>query len=101
MSDTKKWTKAQIAEKLMTNDAWLIRGLLAIYEKQTDDEKNSELTKESNGIGFNAFDATILTDMVKQYKNTRGFLSVRQLAIVRKKMKKYAGQLTRIANGEV
>lgn len=100
MTNSKKWTKEEIAAKLADDDAWLIRGLLAIYSKQTDEEKNSDITKVDNGIGFNAFDATILSDMAKQYNRTK-FLSKRQLVIVRKCMKKYAGQLTKIANGEV
>jgi hypothetical protein len=100
MTEAKKWTKEEIAAKLAGDDKWLIRGLLAIYAKQTDDEKNSDITKEENGIGFNAFDATILSDMAKQYNRTK-FLSKRQLEIVRKCMKKYAKQLTKIANGEV
>lgn len=97
---TKKWTKEEIAEKLMTDMVWLIRGLLAIYDRQTEDEKHSDVTKEDNGIGFNAFDATIMSDMAKQYKRTK-YLSARQLLIVKKCMKKYAGQLAKIANGEI
>ncbi len=98
---TKKWTKEEIKEKLKTDDAWLVRGLLAIHARQTDDEKSSETTKEDNGIGFSAFDASILTDLVNQYKRTDGFFSKRQIALIRKKMIKYSGQLARIANGEV
>lgn len=94
----KKWTKEEIAAKLATDDKWLIRGMLAIYERQTEDEKCSETTKEQNGVGFNGIDATIMSDFVKQW-NTAGWLSTRQKALIRKKMAKYAGQLTRIANG--
>lgn len=94
------YTKEYITAKLATDDRWLVRGLLAIYARQTDDEKNSETAKEDNGIGFNAFDALILTDLVNQVKRTN-YLSKRQIALVRQKMKKYAGQLARIANGEV
>ena len=97
---TKKWTKDEIKAKLESDNEWLIRGLLAIHSRQTEDEQNSEMTKEDNGIGFNAFDAAILTDFVNQY-NTAKFLSKRQIILVRKKMLKYAGQLTRIANKEV
>lgn len=93
------YTKEQIAQKIATDDKWLIRGLLAIHNRQTEDEKHSETTKESNGVGFSAFDATILTDLVNQLKRT-GYLSRRQIELVRKKMKKYAGQLARIANGQ-
>lgn len=95
-----KWTKEAIREKIMTDDKWLIRGLLAIYRHQTDSEKNAGQTHEENGVGFNGVDSAILSDMAKQYI-TRDFLTTRQIAIVRDKMKKYAGQLTKIANGEI
>lgn len=97
----KKWTKEAILLRLEKSDEWLIRGLLAIYAKQTEEEKVAELTKEHNGIGFNGVDANILTDLAKQYQRTNGYMSIRQIALIRKKMKKYAGQLARIANGEV
>ncbi len=97
----KKWTKEEVAAKLESDDKWLVRGLLAIHARQTEEEKATETTKEQNGIGFNGVDANILTDLVNQYKRTNGYLSVRQIALIRKKMKKYAGQLARIANKEV
>lgn len=96
----KKWTKEEVKEKLATDDKWLVRGLLAIHARQTEEEKATETTKEQNGIGFNGVDANILTDLVNQYKRTNYF-TVRQIALIRKKMAKYAGQLARIANKEV
>ncbi len=97
----KKWTKDEILERITADDKWLVRGLLAIHARQTEEEKAAETTKEQNGIGFNGVDAQILSDFVNQYHRTNGFLSTRQMALIRKKMIKYAGQLTRIANGEV
>lgn len=85
-----KWTKEAIRENLKTDDMWLIRGLVAIYKKQTDSEQNDGMTKEENGIGFNGVDSIILSDMAKQYI-TRTFLTARQLNIVRDKMLKYSG----------
>lgn len=94
----KKWTKEEIREKMATDGRWLIRGLLAIYDRQTADEKSMGATVEDNGIGFNGVDAEILTSIAMNYK-TRNFISPKQLAIVQKKMVKYAGQLAKIANG--
>lgn len=99
MAETKVYTKAEIADKLATNDRWLIHGLMAIYAKQTYEEQAGDRTVEENGMGFNAFDAPILSDMARQYQ-TSGYLSKRQLVIIRKCMKKYAGQLVKIANGQ-
>ena len=90
------WTKVQIREKMMTDDRWLIRGLLAIYNGQTSEEKAIGVTKEDNGIGFNGCDAEILTSIAQAYLMYRR-LSPKQIAIVRNKMGKYAGQLLKIA----
>jgi hypothetical protein len=97
---TSKWTKDEIRLQLLSNDKWLIRGMLAIHARQTEEEKATESTKEQNGIGFNGVDANILTDMVNQYKRT-GYLSNRQINLIRKKMVKYANQLSHIANKEI
>lgn len=94
-----KWTKQTIKAKLETDNRWVIRGLLAIYSRQTESEKCNGQTKEDNGIGFNGVDSTILSSFVQQW-NDRNFLSPKQWVIVRKKIMKYAGQLAKIANGE-
>ena len=96
----KKWTKDEIKEKLANDGRWLVRGLLAIYDRQTANEKAAGATVEDNGIGFNGADAEILSSIAMCYK-TRNFISPKQLAIVQKKMVKYAGQLAKIANGEI
>ena len=93
----KVWSKAEIKELLMTNDKAVARGLVALYNCQTDNEQFGECTTESNGVGFNKFDAELMTNMAKWYI-AKGFLTSKQIAIVRKKIVKYAGQLTAIAN---
>lgn len=95
----KVWTKEEIREKLKTNDQWVIRGLLAIYDRQTEEEQSSHATNQWNGVGFNAYDAEFMTGSVEFYKN-RGFLSKKHLNAVRKALIKYSGQLARIANGQ-
>jgi hypothetical protein len=92
----KVWTKQEIRTMLETNDVWVIRGMLAIFEYQTADEQAHGRTEYDNGVGFNGVDAEILTSFVEQYK-ARNFLSPKQIAIARKKMLKYAGQLVKIA----
>jgi hypothetical protein len=93
------YTAASIKEKLKTDDRWLIRGLLAIYACQTASEQASGQTDEHNGIGFNGVDAYILTSFAEQAKAGRR-LSSKQIMIARKKMLKYAGQLSRIAKSK-
>ena len=85
-----------IKERLSSDDRWLIRGLIAIYNYQTSDEKSSGETKELNGMGFNGADAFILSKFAQQYLEKK-WLSEKQLEIARKKMSKYARQLVEIA----
>lgn len=85
-----------VKAKLRTSDAWLLRGIKAIYAYQTADEQASEETKHHNGVGFNGADANFLTSLAKQVENGRT-LSPKQIAAARRAMPKYAAQLVRIA----
>lgn len=100
------YEKSYICEKLETNDIWLYRGILAIYDRQTQDEKRVKDTIDRNGVGFNAFDADIMSSfaMVLRERVDAGLpmsLSYNQRKIARRVMLKYAGQLVRIANKEI
>ena len=93
--ETPKYTKEFLKEKLSTNAQWAIRGMLAIYKYQTEQEQASEQTVEDNGVGFSGCDANILSSFAKQYKQWQR-LSDKQMALVHKKMPRYAGQLLKI-----
>src|ERR1019366_9001622 len=70
--------------------------LQKLFERQTVDEQSAEFTKYVNGRGFNGADANVLSDIAKksiQYQN----LTVKQAALVARRLKKYAGQLEEIA----
>jgi len=97
MDTMKKWKKEEIREMIEKSDYALIKGLLRIYENQTMDEKRTESTSHDNGIGFNGSDAQFLSKMAKFFLD-RGYLTGKQIEVVRKKMLKYSGQLTKIAN---
>ena len=102
------YTKEFVAQQLAADNKWLIRGILAIYARQTDAERCAGLTKEHNGMGFNGVDSPILSSFAEQIKNWdslnpthRRFptpLSTRQTTVARKLMLKYARQLSEIAN---
>jgi hypothetical protein len=104
---TKVYDAQEIRGKLATSDKWLIRGILAIYARQTADEQSSQTTKYHNGVGFNGTDATLLSSFAKQIRAWEGTdpsqrryrlpLSPKQMQLARRKMGKYAGQLARIA----
>lgn len=91
------WTKEEINNLVQTNDTMLYRSLLKLYDRQTAEEQDLESTHEANGQGFNSVDAPFLTS-VSQFLQKRGFLTDKQKAATRKKLVKYTGQLTQIAN---
>lgn len=91
------WTEAEIRELLATNDKFVCRALKKLYERQTEGEKLSKETHVTNGEGFNKVDADVLTNIC-EWGLSHGKLTAKQLALVRKRIMKYAKQLTRIAN---
>jgi hypothetical protein len=106
-TESKSYTKEEIKEKLATSDRWLVHGLIAVYQYQTESEKVDQMTKHENGVGFSGCDAKILTSMaefaLKRKSNgvpIENVLTEKQLVIVRRKMLKYAGQLYRIAENK-
>lgn len=94
---TEKWCKQDILDYLASNEKANIKALMLIYSNQTSDEQKIGCNKVYNKIGFTGVDAVILSSMAKFYKET-GFLTPKQLEVVKKKMPKYAKQLTEISN---
>lgn len=98
----RKWRQIDIVDLLQKNDRAVCRGVVAIYNRQTNSEKQDGNTHEHNGIGFNSADAGILSSFARQILRNSGRpkcpLSEKQVAVARHKMLKYARQLTDIAN---
>lgn len=103
MADIKVWNQDEIKEKLVAgNRTWVERGVVAIYNKQTESEKHSEETQHNNGVGYNGTDAHIMTSFAKWLSSgDNHHLSPKQFVIAHKKIVKYSKQLTKIANGEI
>jgi hypothetical protein len=91
------YTKEYVRKMLQENDAWLERGILAVYSKQTEDEQGAKDTLHRNGFGFNVADAKYLS-YVADYLLSGNHLSGYHIGKARKKMLKYSGQLAKIAN---
>ncbi len=91
-----------LKEQLATNEKRAIEGLLKIYSFQTNEEKCEGYTKEFNGMGFSSIDSDILSSFAEQYI-TKGWLSPKQMNVVKKHMPKYASQLINllIASGKI
>jgi len=95
--EQKVWTKAEILDLVATNVTFTGRCLQKLYARQTTDEQESRTTHHSNGRGFNAIDAEVMTGIAIWYRE-KGFLTSKQLLVVRRKLTKYVGQLLEEAN---
>lgn len=94
---------------LLENDRILCHAIVELYHQQEADEKASQATRHDNGRGFSGFDAEILSSFAEQVITRKeqeragtlptgyGLLSPKQLAITRKRVPRYAGQLLRLA----
>lgn len=93
--DARPATFEELSHLIDTSDQWAAGALIRLYELQTLDEQNFYRTEHINGVGFNSFDAGILTDMSKYYIK-KGYLTDPQLRFVRKTIKKYISQLVTV-----
>jgi len=89
---TKIAKKAFVQDKLKNDVKWTYMALLKIYSFQTDDEQNSECTRDWNAVGFTGADGEILSSFAKGLIKYRK-LTERQLAITKNKMPKYWKQI--------
>ena len=89
---TQKQWKAELQDLILNNDTALYRAIICIYENQTAAERAYELSVAENGVGFNKYDAEVMTRMAKQLKRV-GRLSDKQKVLARKRMPKYWKQL--------
>lgn len=100
MAQAKLWTPEDIRTKLQTDDRWLFKGIVALFERQTDQEKKVEDARITNNQGFNKPDSHKLTYYAKWILK-HGALTGFHLEDARKRVLKYSGQLTKIANKEI
>jgi len=96
-----KKEKKQFIKDLLLRDDLIgreanFRALLRIFQLQTKSEQFTEYTIEWNGVGFSGTDAEFLTSLAKQFIKKHS-LSHNQYRSLQKNMKKYAGQLLKIA----
>ena len=96
----KKDRIAHIKDKVRTDANWAIRGLLRIYEDQTASEQASGHTSEHTGVGFTGVDGEILSSFAEQINKGRT-MSPKQMALIYKKMPKYAAQLEKASKAKV
>ena len=87
-----KYTKEQVQHLLQNDIRWLTRGIVAIYERQTQDEQKQDTVKYHNRKGYKPQDAKFLSSLAKWIIAGRP-LTEKQTYVAKKKMTKYAGQI--------
>ncbi len=98
MTDTPKiWTPEDIRALLIKSDRAVERGIVAIYNRQTEDEKEIEETTVHNGIGFSGAHANSGSYFARWILSGRN-LSGKHLDKARNLIVKYRKQLANIAN---
>jgi len=95
--NSKVWEKDEIKHLLETNDEMVARSVKTLYTYQTSEEQKEKTTNASNGVGFNGCDAEFMSSIAEWLLSGRK-LSHKQLSLARRKIIKYTGQLTNIAN---
>jgi hypothetical protein len=87
--------KEYIRHKLESHPHWARRALLALYDEQTDTEKEVPTYHISNGWGFSPQDQEFLTSLAQQALREQTF-SMKQLGWLYTLLPKYSGQLVKL-----
>lgn len=93
-----RWTASLIMDKVVESPKFTTAALLALYDRQTTDEKDEGDTRHLNGRGFNGSDAPFMSYCAEYSRKNNSTLSGDFLLKVRLRIKKYAKQLAMVAN---
>ena len=96
--EPKTWTRTEIEALINSNDRAVERAMVAIWERQTADEQDTQDTRHHNGRGFAAWSAKSGTYFAEWVRSGRR-LTGKHLVKARKIALYHAGQLTDFANG--
>ena len=89
---TLKEIEGFLREKLSTDGVWAVKAVKTLVKLQTPDEKLAEITTYRNAVGFNAYDAKILTNIAKQLE-LKGELTGKQMRVLYGALPKYWRQI--------
>jgi len=105
---TAPYTKDEIKALLMTSDKAVERAILAIYARQTQEEKNARTTNRHNAVGFSqahvrfgSWCAGLIQRELRMGKVEGTILRPDTLAKARRFMTKYSRQLAEVANAKL
>ena len=96
MTKEVKLLQEEIRTKVQSDSRWTERAVLAIFERQTEDEKQNDATLKRNGVGFSGSDAHLMSYYAK-WLLAKKHLTGKHLERAQKIASKYAGQLAQIA----
>ena len=88
----KLYNETVVMELIETNQPFLERALVKIYDRQTEDEQVAKVTHYHNHIGFNSADARNMSYYAKWVQSGRP-LSGTHLEKCKKTLKKYRKQI--------
>ena len=100
MATAKQYTKDDILELVRSNPSAVQRGILALYERQGEDERTFGIAKQRNSAGFSQGTAPGGTKLARALLAGRR-LSEDQLRVAQSIVEFHARQLARIANDQV
>jgi hypothetical protein len=92
MTKAEEHTQEFIHARLDASQDAVEAALLAIFERQTQEEKLGAYTHVANNVGFSKWDAEFCTSLVMRLKSGK-HLTPNQLPHARRKMKRYWRQL--------
>lgn len=91
------YTLETVKQLLSTDRRWAERAIVVLYEHQTADEQQQDVTIERNGVGFNAFDAEQLS-YYADWLIKGNHLTGQHLAKAFARLPKYAKQILKLIN---
>lgn len=92
------WTVSEVFFHINSSDKALTQAIIALYERQTSDEKVVKGTKYDNGRGFNIADAKLLSSYAQHAIKTGAVITGEWATEARCRLPKYRIQLVEIAN---
>lgn len=99
-----EWNKERVTAIVTQNKAVAMQALMELYKRQSEAEKAIGATVGDNGVGFTKFDAELLTSFAQQLEH-KGYLSAKQMIVLRNRLPKYwrqlAGMLSPLAEQEI
>lgn len=91
----KQWVIAKLDE----NPRWVEKAVVAIFNRQTNDEQRTNSTNNNNSMGFNGLDAEFGSSLAKAILKY-GKLTPNQAGYARKIIGKYWKQLIEVAEAK-